>query len=297
MKKYVRASFDNWVPEWLIKDNDAKKALNRAGIDLKKAVFTKEPTGRGKDYAIYFLDNYKVYIPGIYGDESYVKDTRSGDYRYAKYISKKNLPITDVVYVSKNDYGKLYKEDRYVDPRYKRENGKWEYQGQYQTEPWTSYDGTEHPAEWVDSKETSRFYRGQLRDKSGYEIPNPAERLSKFYNSDEGMQRLEKRLQRAYNELIALKDQIFSIDFTTFGNRGGNYDYSNTDYQNLLGHFGDTCRDYRIALHNLEVAIESYNEYKDRRYSQYNIKNVFDDVSHVEKRIKEFKTAIAQGRY
>ena len=62
MKKYIKASFDNWVPEWLIKDEGAKKALNRAGIDLKKAVFTKEPTGRGKDYPIYFLDNYKVYI-------------------------------------------------------------------------------------------------------------------------------------------------------------------------------------------------------------------------------------------
>lgn len=296
MKKYIRASFDNWVPDWLIRDNGAKQALSKLGIDLKKAVFSKEPSGRGKDYPIYFLDNHQVYIPDVYGAESYVKDMRTGDYRAAKYIAKKNLPITDVVYVSKEGFEKEPR-DRYVDPRYKREGGKWEYQGQYQTEPWTAYDGTEHPAKWVDSKEPSRFRRGQLRDKSGYEIPDPADRLTKFYNSDEGTKKLAARLQNIYEELTALKDQIFALDFTSFGGRGDDYDYTSTDYQNLLGNFGDTCRDYRIALHNLEVAVKDFDTYKDRRYSRYNIKSVFEDVSHIERKIKDYKKAIETGRY
>lgn len=298
MKKYIRAAFDNnTMPDWLIRDKGAKRALNNLGIDLKKAVFSKEPSGRGKDYPIYFLDNYQVYIPGVYGENSYVKNERTGDYKAAKYIAKKNLPITDVVYVSKEGFGKEPRE-HYVDPRYKTEStgGKWKYQGQYYEPPYERYDGTVREGEW--RTHTAGRYSGQKpRDKSGYEIPNPADRLAKFYNSDEGVKKLAARLQKVYEELIALKDQIFALDFTSFGDNSDDYGYTSTDYQNLLGNFGDTCRDYRIALHDMEVAINDFDTYKNRDYSRYSIKSVFDNVSRIERRIKDYKKAIETGRY
>ena len=135
MKRYIRASFDNWIPSWLQNDKHALKALANAGIDLKNATFSTSKTGKSNEqYTIYLLQEPgasrtwpTVWIPGLYNDNEYFTDSYDGGYKAVKYIPKKNLPITDIVYVNIADNAKPRKE-RYQDPRYDQ-YGK--YAGQY----------------------------------------------------------------------------------------------------------------------------------------------------------------------
>lgn len=273
MKRYIRASFDNYVPEWVAKSTDAKNGLNAKGIDLKKAVFTKEPTGRSKDFPIYLLrdgiSSTQVWVPG-YNDDMYITDPSDNKYKAIKYVSKKYLPIVDVVYVAKEGYNKA-RRNRYVDPRYNKDrySRHAKYQGQYYAEPsnWAKERG--ETGKWVDSREPDRFRRGILRDKSGYLVPDPKERLAKFYGSEAGRSKLASRIERAYDDLIDIKKRIFDVDFASFGE-----EYS-CDYSNMLSRFGDACRNYRLALKSLD------------RSNPYKIRDAFAYVREVERVIKD----------
>ncbi len=274
MKQYIRAAFKNWVPDWLTDDSKALASLNRMGIDLANATFSREPSGRGKDHPIYLVksDYGKfVWIPGEYNDDEYLTDRYDRNYKAVKYISKKNIPILDIVYVSKkNDANFKTAKERYQDPRYiyEKYSKRPQYGGQYQSD-----DGT-----WSKTGR-SNGYRRTNRDKSGYVIPDPSDKLEKFYTSDAGHQKLADRLQNVYESLVSLKSDLFNIDFTQFG------EYNDSDYGNMLRRFGDACRNYRLALKYLD---------SDNRYS---LSQVFPYVKDIEDDIKSIRKGIETQRF
>ena len=293
MRIYVKAAFHNadQVPFWLKQDKGALSALSRYGIDLYNADFSVDRTGKkADDVVIYclvpnenFPDRYVVWIPGIYNDDDYITDPRSRNYKQIKYIPKKNLPIRDVIYINKASNEKQWK-DRYRDPRYKYKYSRYDmhgkYAGQYYNKPWSGYDGEEHPGYWSNEGLSERY--GEKRDKSGYVIPDPKEKLAEFYSSDAGAQKLAERIQKAYDDLIQLKTDLFNIDFKTYGD-----DYYSTDYRNVLGRFGDACIEYRHLL----------KEASDSRDNEYTRRSSFSTLRDLESMIKEVRRAVDSGRY
>jgi len=242
MKTYISAAFDNPVPRWLRKDKDALKALIRAiNIDLKSAVFHHEPIGRGKSYPVYAIKNESnedlfVWIPGIYNDDYRVSDPYSSNYTAIKYVPKKHLNVVDAVYVSKDAATKPEKE-HYQDPRYTEGNGR--YRGQIynkNNDEWTVYHN----------------WRGGRYDKSGYQIPDPAEKLANWYSSGKAS-RLKERLNKVYQSLKALQSKIGAMKFEADGD-----DYFDS-FGGWLRNFGSTVESYRRFLRDYSNTLEFGN--------------------------------------
>jgi len=295
MPEYIKAAFDNEIPFWLRKDKEALRALNRNGIDLKKAEYSINKTGKAADdFAVYCLQPYEghskliVWIPGIYNDDEYLDDPYDDKYKAIKYISKKNLPIRDVVYINKKSNAKEWR-DKYRDPRYTYpDNRHGRYAGQYYTPPRTNWRGEETPGEWSETGERVRY--GEYRDKSGYIIPDPKDKLLEFYSSDKGYTRIKKRLEQVYADLIQLRKDLFDVDFMSFGEYEGS-----TDYMNMLNRFGDVCRDYRLCIKRLQE-FENLPD-TEKQYGRYSIESVFDDLRSMLDDIKRIRKAIESGRY
>lgn len=295
MKKYIKASFDNWIPDWLRNDKGALKALSDKGFDLKRSTFQTDPTGRGKDYPIYLVGDGRytfVWIPGVYNDGYYTTDPYDRNYKAVKYIAKKNLPIKDTVYINKVS-GENFKEkkQRYRDPRYQYDRGDphGRYAGQYYMEPSKYSDDTE--GRWSTTGLRQGFgYRP--RDKSGYVIPNPQERLLDFYGSDAGMQKLLSRIQTVYEDLIDVRSRIFDVDFRSFGKDWeGKPDIGSTTYGNMLSRLGSACREYRFALRDIEKM-----QAAQAPYDSYRAQEAFKLVQNIERTIQELNKMLETER-
>ena len=300
MKRYVKASFDNPIPEILMSDKYLFTALDEAGYDVKKLKFyTKKPNEVATP--VYVLDvstksprhPYVVWIPGVYNDTQEIYDLYSDKYRKIKSIAKKKLPIVDTFYVDLTG-GFKAERDHYRDPRYvyneragmrtlstagsyvKLRQGQGAYGGQEK----------DLYGRWTSKGAYSYGENGYKRDKSGYAIPNPRDRLIKFYTSDEGVQALKQRVQGVYDSLINLRQTIFDLDFTAFGKlpqADDFYSYSYSAYAKVLRDFGTTCQRYRKALTYIEH-IDDITDYLERRSA---ISNAFGKVKSVEHDIKE----------
>ena len=307
MKYYIKAAFDTWVPDWLKADKEALKAIANKGIDLKHATFSREKSGKLSDnIVVYYLQEKRnsryspgytkniVWIPGTYHDDEYVDDPYDGKSKAIKYISKKNLPIVDVVYINVNeDTNKKPYRARYQDPRYDT-YGK--YAGQYYTEPssWTEGGWSKQ------GRRTSsgRWGRDQKRDKSGYAIPNPDERLLKFYGSKEGIERLATMVTQVHDQLVDMKSKLFNLDFDTFGkDYDGTPSYSSSAYQNILHTFGDMTRDYRIVLHQLEQIKQISESSEDHMVDTYYARESYKTLRQIKNRLKQLDTAIEKEYY
>lgn len=296
MKKYVRASFNNdTMPSWLKEDKWALKALNQAGIDLANCEFSKTKQGKmGENYVAYLVkgttygDNYRpfVWIPGLYGDDTYVEDAPEYNYRAERrvpksvairYMPKKYLNIEDTVYINIAGNKKAPRE-HYQDPRY---DSKGEYAGQYfepeKTEQWNretkAYDLT-IPAHWSEKgKQTwegGRYGHNAQRDKSGYIIPDPKQRLKEFYKTEEGRSRrgalASREIEKFFGQLTSLKTEILNdLNNKSVETFGSGY--------KVLDYFNDAVRYYKNALDALkdrgwgvdpEGAISNINTAKDR---------------------------------
>ena len=288
MKRYIKAAIDNWIPDWLKADGRALRELNRHGVDLKNATFSPTKTGKmDEQYAIYLLDNGKrrpfVWIPGIYNDDEYLYDTYSYNTIQVKYIAKKRLPIVDVVYVNISDNQKQPRE-HYIDPRYERSGTHMRYAGQ-----------TRNGGEW--SPRGARVGYNKYRDKSGYVIPNPEQRLLDFYSSSKGAERISVKLQSVYQQLVDIKQRLFDIDFTTFGkDYRQEPDYTSTAYQNILSIFGNAARDYKMALHDLE-SCKNMKE-KDSKYDiTYLTRNCYSKLKDIQESISRIEKALETEYY
>ena len=298
MKRYIKAAFDTWVPDWLKDDKNALSALSRQGIDLRNANFSTSKTGRADEqYVIYYLENPRyrsveklIWIPGIYNDEHRMDNPYDNSYTAIKYIPKKYLPIKDVVYVNIRDNQKPSRE-RYQDPRY---DSHGHYAGQYYEKPSSWSEGG-----WSSSgrkTSTGRYGGGQKRDKSGYIIPNPDERLLNFYSSKEGLGRLADKVSSTYESLVDLRNRLFEVDFSNFGkNYDGESDYSSTAYQNMMEMFGRSVRDYRIALNNLESA-KKYADSEDGWYNRHTVQHTFQDLKSIQRNIERIQKILDTER-
>lgn len=220
MYRYIKASFDNDIPNWLRDDKRALSALNDAGVDLKNATFNEERVGKvGENFTVYLIngtrygDSYRpfVWIPGVYNDDQYVTGPSEYSWRAGrslpksmaiKYIAKKDLDIADTVYINKSSNAKQPR-DRYVDPRNFNNNYQSGYAGQYYKEPYTNWKGEDIPGQWLTRSG---------RDKSGYEIPNPRQRLQEFYNSKAGVakryNKLKSQIDGIYSQLKTVKSRL-----------------------------------------------------------------------------------------
>ena len=295
MKRYIKASFDNEIPSWLIADKAALKALNRDGVDLKKAVFSKEKsTGRGADYVIYKLPSSGgfgnepiIYIPGVYNDDERYINPYYNDYSDLSRIAKKRLAeiAEDIVYVNKANSAKAYRE-HYEDSRY--ENG--EYMGQTFGELPNKYGG--HRYGWSKSGKVGGDYLKKVQhDKSGYAIPDPKEKLARFYGTSAGLDSLARKVEKVYDNLLDLKEDIFSVDFTDFGldYEGNKYPASCT-YGNMLSRFGNAAREYRLLL-------DVISDFKTgSKVSRYTVSSIMDHIKSINYSIEDVRHSLETQR-
>lgn len=248
MKRYIRASFSSSIPDWLTKDKGAIEALNQAGVDLHSATFSSEKTGKmGDNYVIYLINGTKdddelkpfVWIPGVYNDYYLVCQHA----KYVKYVPKKDLNIIDTVYVYKSTNMKAPRE-HYRDPRYEydvwsdeaRSRVKSRYAGQYYEDgQWNV-----RPGRWRAN------YGNGKRDKSGYEIPYPEDRLKEFYSTEAGRNKrvktLRAKLDNIYKQLETVKDNIYN----SIRSKGNPEDYNQYTYLYKTLGFAITCYDDAI---------------------------------------------------
>ena len=315
MKKYIRASFNNdSIPDWLKQDKGALRALNNNGIDLANCIFSKEKKGRvGDNYTAYLVkgskdgDAYRpfVWIPGLYNDDNYVnfenwnkRDWRGNypamDSKAIKYIPKKDLNFIDTVYINIADNSKPEKE-HYQDPRYDN-NGN--YAGQYFIPEKEHYewDPSKHytePAHWSEQGKTTytggRYGKNQARDKSGYVIPDPEERLRKFHETEEGQTRqaakASRELEIIYGELLKLKDVLIedfnaqSGSIETFGKNSQSIDY-----------FREAVSYYKRALDDITPKKYGNSEYIDAESALDNIEYAKSRINYAKKSLETGKT-------
>ena len=309
MKRYIRASFNNEIPKWFKQDKRLLQALSEHGLDLANLTLTQDKAKRKKDindpdsqYVVYLIDTgYRqfVWIPGVYNDDETMSDPRTrGSYKAVKYIPKKYLNILETWYIDR--YGNTKKgRQRYQNPRY--EYSRYDRRGRYAGQRYympnhvkdpTSPDADDwgyRPATRADG-EWKRPLEG--RDKSGYLIPKPSERLMEFFNSERGLKSLGNRLQDVYEDLIDVQESIFRVDFTTFGKDSqGNSDINSSAYRNMIHEFGDATNNYKRALRYLNNAQEQYEDRQSEtfRYSSYDIKEAFDYIRSIKKDIERIR--------
>ena len=297
MKRYIRASFDNEVPSWLLADKNALKALSQEGVDLKKAVFSKEKSaGRGADYVIYKLpwtaSKPLIYIPGVYHDDERYDNPYNGNYDYLSHIAKKRLAeiADDIIYVNKDASAKAYRE-HYEDPRY--ENGK--YMGQTYGElpnkgSLSKYIGRRFG--WSKSGKVGGDYLRKVQhDKSGYAIPDPKDRLARFYGTSAGLDSVARKVEKIYDNLIDLKEDIFSVDFSDFGlDYEGNKDPASCTYGNMLSRFGNAVREYKMLLAKISSLKANGN------VSRYAVSSIMDHIKSIEYSVKDARHALETQR-
>ena len=305
MKKYIKASFDNWIPDWLESDSDALMALSQQGIDLKSAVFYTDKPDKSA-LPIYYIGDYKydteyhfVWIPGVYNDDYSVYDPYSDKRRRVKAIAKKKLPILDTVYIIPSQNQKAERE-HYRDPRYMYNEGTVSARirkagGGYETvQPGKgTYSGQifdKRFDKWTDS---GAVYWGREqddhRDKSGYTIPNPKKRLLDFYESDSGAEALKQRIQNTYSLLVETKNKLFEVDFSNFGEVGE--EYWDNSYDRIMKKFSEACKDYRLMLQILDSI-------KENRYPASNgIREIYSHIKSIKRSVEKIDKSINEGKW
>ena len=261
MRFYVNASFNNadTIPDWLKKDKGALKALNNKGYDLYNLSLKPKKTGKlDENIVIYYIHDPNswrqedfVWIPGLYNDGHSMRNPYNGDYTDVKYIAKKNLDIRGVLYAVKEDSRKPEKE-KYIDPRYAPNDGysrskQPRYMGQYKRNgTWSSKGARE--VSWDDST---------TRDKSGYVIPKPADRVAGYYSKGLAGDRLRNKIDNIYEDMLDLKEDIFSIDIDSYFERDdipGYYNTGSSAYREIFGTFAEVVQNYKKMLNKLDSA-------------------------------------------
>lgn len=304
MKRYIRASFSESIPSWLAEDKWAIKALNEKGIDLHNATFSDTRTGKaGDNYTIYLVEGTRfgnsyrpfVWIPGIYNDDQYVEAEPEYNYRAQKrmpkskaikYMAKRDINFLETVYVN-IDSNRKARKDRYVDPRHDK-YGNYAGQRMIPEKTQLNWDTNEYevvkPAHWSEkgtlSDEHGRYvYEEPRRDKSGYVIPNPKDRLEKFYNTKEGRDRrvalIRNKLDSTYQELETAQEDVFNAIVP----KGTRNDYRK--YKSLYDYLDDAVGRYEAALKDFEYIEKSGWEDESDWFSSHSISEALSYLDEV----------------
>jgi len=265
MKRYIRSSFDTSIPDWLkqaltkkyssLRDNLIKKY----NIALDQARFLYQPTENSLPvYRLVSDFGPVVYIPGVNDN-----DTSSFNRRTRKFgaISKATLQdyIANVVYIDLDDPSSRFeKKERYQDPRYSY--GKYErrgsYAGQYKRAPYIG-NGEYGLEEWSTFGRTPSN-EGWARDKSGYKVPNPEQRIADYYSRFP--ERVTLKVDKLYDRMIEVRQELMEADFNKPVRRGeSNY------FSEAYDSYGRALVAYRSILNSLDSnrRLKMFDYYRD----------------------------------
>ncbi len=288
MRFYVNASFNNadTIPDWLKKDKGALRVLNNNGYDLYNLSLKPKKTGKLEDnlviYYIHDSDSWRqqdfVWIPGLYNDTHSMRNPRNGDWTDVKYIAKKNLDIRGVLYAVKEDSRKSEKE-RYIDPRYSTSDGysnrkQPRYMGQFKKNGAWSPEGA-RDVYW-DDKTT--------RDKSGYVIPKPEDKVAGYYSRGLADDKLRSKLDNLYEDLQDLKEDIFSLDVDSYFERNdlpGYYSTGDRAYLEIFSQFAQAVRDYKSMLKQVDSLKDLPDQNKVNAF-----KSILSKIKDIDSKIK-----------
>lgn len=224
MKRYIRASYDSSMPDWM-KSDAGFDALNQLKYmyAISEAKFYDTP--QEGSIPIYLLDDtykdkgwgskYKtpagqyVYIPNV-SSNRYLDTGKS--YKHLSTAAKSRIAehTIDTVYMVAPLRNEIQKERNYDDPRAVWNNGKYSYAGQYpvydrhyddELGKWVNND---EPTKWSTRKKGYGYGWGSHdRDKSGYAIPNPDDLYARLYK------RFPERLKSRLNEVKSVLDEYY----------------------------------------------------------------------------------------
>lgn len=282
MKRYIKASISESTPDWLKKRltsgsfNTFKTNFLKRGIALDKATYTSEPTS-SDDIPIYLLQvdyGQTVYSPGINDDAT---ESINGRYRKLGSIAKSKLPdmAVDVVYLNVNDpANKAPFKDRYQDPRYSyRYSRKGDYMGQYMMQDWDSEIHDHVDVGWSNSGKTASN-ESRARDKSGYKVPSPEERISEYY--EKYPNKIREKVDSVYEMLLETKKILMDADF----NRP-------LDDRFYTDNIADAYQKFSRAINDYRKLLSSLDENKNSRSIFYSRSSFGRSVSDIKSQIQE----------
>jgi len=286
MKRYIRASFDPSMPDWLkssLSGNMGSLLKKKYGVALDKAKILYEKPDSSNVMPIYLLQtDYRdvVYIPGVNDDE---KRDFNGRYRKLGSLAKsklKELAGNRVVYIDLNDpNNKVTPREKYEDPRYTYNYGKPEYAGQYKTRRYNSDLGDYEDTGWSDSGKRGNRER-RYRDKSGYVIPEPEDLLARYY--EKFPNRITEKVDNVYLELRRVRDMIFSDDIIS---KPKTRDESSS-IRNAMSYFTDAVEKYRTLLSKLDAEGNYVGLGYDRRLAKMNSESFSNDITRIKDDLK-----------
>lgn len=282
MKRYIKASLSESTPDWLKKRfargwyNDFKSNLLKRGVALDKVTYTDTPTGPN-DLPIYLLQvdmGQTVYAPGVNDDAS---ESINGRYRKLGSIAKSKLPdmAIDVVYVNLDDpANKAPSKDRYQDPRYSyRYSRKGDYMGQYMMQDWDSETHENVDVGWSDRGKTPSN-ETRARDKSGYKVPSPEERISEYY--EKYPNKIREKVDSVYEMLLETKKILMDADF--------NRPFDDRFYTDNIA---DAYSEFSRAINAYRKLLSSLDENKNRNSIFYSRSSFGRSVSDIKSQIQK----------
>lgn len=311
MKRYIRASYDSSMPSWL-KSEAGKEALSylNQSYAMSQAKFSKveEPDS----VPIYLLDDtykeetrwgetYKtpagqyVYVPKLMG--GYGRHIPVGDrYRALATAAKARIQehIIDTVYMTAPTRQSAREDRGYVDPRYAQSWGDShpKYMGQTpefptaynkETGKWETTSTRHADADWY---QPSSGWDAKKRDKSGYEIPNPADLYSKLYKRFP--ERLKSRLDEVKGTLDKYYDKISSCKSRLFDSidvRKGKIPYSG---DKAMGNLRWAISYYKDMVDGLENCTKEDGSVDPVKLAEFTKGNGYRSLKNLAKSINEY---------
>lgn len=284
MKRYIRASFDPSMPDWLkAKFDDRFSDLGRTfvrkyGLALSDVEFLDEPTENS--IKIYKLVGdrgiTKVYIPGVNEDEEI---SINGRWRKLGNIAKSKLDAMaeDIAYIDRSSAPKRPTDRGYKDPRFRY--GRWDgpkgaYAGQYKRAN----------GEWSaagDRGASERLYR----DKSGYQIPTPEMQLARYYKIFP--EKITQKVDAIYERILEVKDKVLSPDIINSPRRHD----EQMDPGNAMYRLRDAIDTYRSLLNDMESWSKGpksdWDEGEKQYYQKRMVETVTDSIKNISDNLNE----------
>lgn len=279
MKRYVHASIDSSAPNWLRKELVGDKwsnslrdqLLKKRRIALDKVQFLDHKP-EGASLPIYLLETdygTAVYAPGINDDST---AGFNGRHRKLGSLAKSSLMdrAVDVVWIDLDDPNNFYeKREKYQDPRrtYRYDAKQGDYAGQYKRRDYLGLNRdtgeSEYGPEYWSSTGKVPSNETRARDKSGYKIPDPAQRIADYYSKFP--ERITDKVDAIYDRFQEVKQILMDADFSVLPEDR----YGKDKFSDAYRTFSDAVRKYRDLLGMLD----SNKQLKGKEWGwDYNLK-------------------------
>lgn len=251
MKRYVHASFDSSIPDWLRRELSKRYDAFRNGFLKKNVALDRvqflDYQPQGASLPIYLLNTdygTSVYAPGINDDStSYF----NGRQRKFGSLAKSSLMdrSSDVVWIDLEDpNSKFESKERYQDPRYSyRNDPRGKYAGQYKRAPYLGHNEY-GPEEWSKSGMTPSN-ESRARDKSGYKVPSPEQKIADYYNKFP--ERVTNKVDTLHDRLVEVRQEVIDVDLDL-----GVSEYGEDYLRKAYYYLSEAIRRYRDLLASLD---------------------------------------------